>query len=659
MSMSRIKAVVTVLALAVIVSLTSSANAAAVKVVIAGSSAMFNTAALGAYNNGSGVTGTGAVAPLFHWTSKSNSLSLQDSRPSLVGGTANEDAATVWVVWDSATTGVSGTPNIWVYAKVDTVVGDRCFFANPACTVVDFANPTTFADWKAAGAQQLGTNLWGADTTIASAPNGAAVLSVLEGVVGTMTVNAVATDIRPEDAYFAIARANSALGANSYDAAHSDSLDGLGYNSSNASGTAVNESGTCVKQTTPAKLVGTPIMSAFQNTGITTDAANVLSFNLSGKDPFSCNTLAAYSVSNVGGEPIIFVHGQQNTLNGLTTATEAQLQQVFSGTNTDASAFGLSAGNINAYLREPTSGTMNTTEAVVFRYPTLYSSAGGTTGTGLSQETGVGTPTPGTTSNPLNNFQSGAGLGMRWRGIGTSEVVNSVQCSTDGAGSKCTGGNTANTNHTDGIAYTFFSYGNVAALSDNTKFAYIQLNGVDPIFTSFSSKIDPGQPAAANGAMPGATETTFPACENTIWQGKLSFPNVRNGSYRAWSILRMAYASSVATDVKDLITTSNKFAVIGVPDYIPVTAVAIAANGGCGSLKFEDPGFTLTRAHYQQRDGADAALGKAPVTSGTTEAGGDMGGAIVLNVTTAPATLTQVTQTENGASYTPALRPNN
>jgi len=651
MSMLRMKSVLTVLTVVAIVGLVSVAHAAPIKVVAAGSSAMFQTAALGAYNSGSCVSG--GTAPCFHWTSGSNKLSLQDSRPTSVGGSNNEDAATVWVVWDSST--VAGGPDVWIYAKVDSVVGDRCFFGDPPCQVVDFLNPTTFADWTAAGANQISSTLWGdgsSDTSLT-----AAVLAIVEKA-NNLPVNVAATDIRPEDAWFAIGRANSSLGANSYDAANSDGLDGLGYNANNAPGVVPSTSTSSCTKITLAKGVGTPIMSAFQNTGTTTDAANVLAFNLSGFDPFSCTKLPTYTVASVGAEPVVFVHGQQNNLAGLQNATEAQLQQVFSGTNTDASAFGLSAASINAYLREATSGTMNTTEATVFRYPTLYSSVAGVGKPveGLSQETGVGVPTPGSASNPLQLKSAGTGLGFRWRGIGTSEVVNSVLCSTDSAGSKCNG-KTANSNNVDGIAYTFFSYGNVKVLADNTKFAYITLDGVDPIFQSFDQAMDPGQPAAANGAIPGSTETTFPACENKIWKGGLSFPNVRIGAYRAWNILRLAYSSTVATPVSNLIKASNTYAVTTVPDYIPLAAVTIAAGGACGSAKFVDPGFVLGRSHYQQLDGSDALLGKAPVDTGSSEAGGDMGGKILLNVSSAPATETQGVQSSNSHNYSPALRP--
>ena len=56
--------------------------------------------------------------------------------------------------------------------------------------------------------------------------------------------------------------------------------------------------------------------------------------------------------------------------------------------------------------------------------------------------------------------------------------------------------------------------------------------------------IDPGQPATAGvlpnaSTLPAACAADFPCAENQIWSGNLSFPNLRNGSYREWSVLRV------------------------------------------------------------------------------------------------------------------------
>jgi len=646
MSNSRLNSIVAVLVLTAIVGMAPLAHATtpAFPVVIAGSSAMWQTMALGAYNNGKGPAD--AVAPTFHWTSASNALSLQDCRVETVGATScNEDAATVWVVWDSST--AVGGPNVWVYAKVDSVVGDRCFFAQPQCRVFDFNNPSTNSDWTAAGANKISSTLWGDNSSDTTLP--ASVLTIVEGTLNV--VNTAATDIRAEDAAWAIARVNSVLGASTKGGANSDGVDGLGYGV-NAAG--VPATATCPTPITLAQGQGTAIYSGYGHTGTSTDAANVLAFNISGKDPFTCTTIPTYTVSNVGAAPIVFVNSRSNTLANLVNASERQLENVFSGTNTDASALGLAAGNINAFVREPLSGTYNTTEATVMRYPTLYSAATPQPIEGISQE--KYTACTGVVQNPLAGQACAvhSGSGLRWRGIGTSEVIGGVQNSNN---------TTKTSNPTDGIAYAFFSYGNVSALADQAGFGYIQLNGVDPIFATYKSAVDLQQPAAANGMLPGASETTFPTCEKNIWRNGFSFPNVRNGTYRAWSLLHMLYNSSQTTPVKDLIATSNTYVVTSVPDYIPAGKVVTPANSTCGTAAYTDLGLQLVRSHYQQFDGNGAALGGAPAfpgtsSSNTTGPGGDMGG-MIIPTTLGAATAYQTYVTQSGdasGGLGPALR---
>lgn len=632
-----------------------------VKVVIAGSSALFNAVGLGAYNGGN--CPADGVAPCAHWTGKT-SLVLQDTRVS----PANNDSAKIFVVWDSST--VANGPNIWVYANVDSVVGDRCFFAVPACEIVDTSG--TNAGWTATGAGLISSGLWGADVAMP-----AAVLAIVEAP-GNVKVNVAATDIRPEDAWFAVNRVNSALGASSIGLASggSDGLDGLGYNANNAAGIAPNyvtsTTGTC-SALTNAKAVGTQIYSSFQHSGTSTDAANVLAFNILGKDPISCTAIPTYTVKSVGADPVVFVFSRTSALVGLANATEQQLQQVFSGTNTDAAAFGLTAGSINAYIREPLSGTMNTTEASVFRYPTLYSTntALAQPVEGLSQETGVGTPTGGSSSNPLAKAAAG-GSGFRFRAIGTGEEVNSVLCSALKTASACASNysNTVNT-PADGIGYAFFSYGNVANLADSSNYGYVTLNGIDPVFVSYQGGIDFGQPKfstyGAYGVLPTAADAppaAFPMCENQIWKYGESYPNVRNGQYRAWSVLRLVYGTAQATPVTDLVTASNKFVVSSIPDYVPfaaVTGITCAAPPTGGTTITGDPGLKVWHSHYQQLDGDDRPLGKAPVNTDTADAGGDMGGAILIYEATLgiPDASTYLVNSSTVNNLSPALRPKN
>src|SRR6202051_1278465 len=435
--MSRMKSIFAGLPLSAVVTIVPQVQAQTFKTIIAGSSGMWQALGVGAYNNGTSIVAGGGQT--FHWTSASNAVNLTDTRVTPV----NNDGGTLWVVWDSA-----APPNVWVYDKVDSVVGGRCYFAAPKCNVN--GTSSTFA---AAGAGQISASIWDADSSLPP--------SIQSLLVAGQFINVAATDIRPEDAAFAACRVNSQRGASAQGGGSSDGLDGLGYNANNNAGVCpVYAAGTA-----QSKGLGSPILSGYPGS---TSQANVLAFNLSGHDPIS-NTLlpAAFTVTSVGVAPMVFIIERgKGQLSNLTNASETQLQAAFSGTNCDASAFGLPAGDINIFLRAPLSGTMNTTEATVFRRPTVYPGAV----LGLSQETLVGA------NNPLK-AQAGtcaSGAGSRYRAIGTGEAVKGVQHSGDGTFSDAV----------DGIAYTFFSYGNVSSIANQSKYGYITLNGVDPIFAS-------------------------------------------------------------------------------------------------------------------------------------------------------------------------------
>src|ERR1700756_18082 len=118
--MNRIKCVFAALCLAAVVGIVPQSQAQTVKVMIAGSSAMWQTMALGAYNNGTSIAAGGAT---HHYTSTSN-FNLTDTRTTV----ATNDGGGIWIVWDDSL-------NVWAYIKVDSVVGVRCYFARPACNV--------------------------------------------------------------------------------------------------------------------------------------------------------------------------------------------------------------------------------------------------------------------------------------------------------------------------------------------------------------------------------------------------------------------------------------------------------------------------------------------------------------------------------------------
>src|SRR5262252_3992200 len=156
--MSRINAVFAALLLAAMATLCPAASAVITskgQVVISGSSAAWQSMALAAYNAGACPSASFTVhPPCLHYTSTFN---LNDTRPTLNGhgGTTNVDPGGVWIVWDSPT---AGTRNVWVFLKVDSIVGDRCFFANPKCTITA---PPNYV-WSPGGGL-IDPGLWGTD----------------------------------------------------------------------------------------------------------------------------------------------------------------------------------------------------------------------------------------------------------------------------------------------------------------------------------------------------------------------------------------------------------------------------------------------------------------------------------------------------------------
>jgi hypothetical protein len=602
--MSCMKSIFALLFLTLIVSMMPQAQAAtSAEVTIVGASAEWQTLGLAAYS----LAGAGAG----HWTSASNAINVTDTRVTPV----NVDAGTLWIVWNAAAT------KVWSFAKVDAIVGVRCYFAQPQCSVSG-----TLANLSGSGSNQISSAFWGADSALPS--------NVQSLFTTGLTTNVAATFERPEDAAFLTCRVNSILGSGAYGGAASDGLDGLGYN-------AVNASGVCpangLGQASGA-YVGTPIKSGYPGS---TSTANVLAFNIKGKDPVSGTTIPAYTVVEIGAAPLVFItERDKGQLSNLVDATPAQLQQAFSGTNCDASAFGLPAAGINIFINEGISGQGNVAEATVFRRPTVYTGSGSGTVLGLSQESNVGA------NNPLAG-QSGTcltGAGARYRAIGSSEEVKSVQNSGKNFG-------------TDGIGYGIFSYGNFSSIANNPTYGYITLNNVDPIFASYGPQsstglgYDPGQPTSA-GVLPAAANlpascaSAFPCPENKIWAGGLSFPNLRNGTYPAWSVFRLISNGTGLTNSKALVKSAQAVAVTSVPDFVPF--VKTTADG------IADPGLLVVRSHYQQYDGAGTFIGAAPVNSGTTEAGGDLGGQVLLcaTLTTCPKA-TQLVQGNQGLQVRP------
>jgi hypothetical protein len=565
--------------------LVPAANAAvSVKFVAGGSSAMWQSVGIAANS----LCGTGCA----HWTAKGKTAGgnnwgqLSDSRSSAIV----VEPGNLWVVWNSAQT------SAWAYLTVDSIVGNRCFFAVPRCKLqVDSTAQST------AGQGLISSALWGADA--------ASIPAAIYAAINNAVLTAAGTDIRPEDAKFEECRVNSILNTTNYT--------GLGYN------TAV-PSGTCPVFSDPlSHKTGTAILSSVPGSSA---KANPVAFNIvaGSADPFdttgTTHLVPKFVTIPVGADVIVPIVNRKNTTTGLgkvvgtqfavTNITDSLFRSVFEGTNCNGSVLSsqLSAA-IFPWLREPLSGTYTTTEFTIVRNtgasPHVFL-------THDSQEDGVNPSLA--NNNPLNLPCTGSGTqGKRQRGIGTGEVMNGVG----------TAGGVLNT--TDGISYTFYSFGNVSKMAGSASYGYLTLDGTDPIFLSYTGS-EPGQ--NGKGQLPTCTA---PCPVSKFWSGS-SFPNLRNGTYRAWSVLR------VVTDVQPSGTCSTN----PNTNFCNTTAVVTRAQSDVSNTVPDFVPFaslTKYRSHYTQ-----SGISPNNGLSGQTEAGGDVGGCIEPTGP-APGTLNQVQKT--------------
>ena len=529
-----------------------------------GSSALFQSASLAAFQ----LAGAGAG----HYTA-SNGGAILDTRAPTTLPIPNE-LGTLSVVWNAAMT------QAWTYLSVDSVVGNRAYFAQPR-TTLQLAAPL-----PAAG-QKISTALWGADA--------ATIPAVVITMINNMPFNVAFTDILPADAKFAQNRVNC--------------------------GTATTAVLGCLGYGTADPNVGTAIQSHFSAA-----VAHPVNFNIFGSDPITGNAIPSYTVVPVGVAPIIFIANRTNAAGLGQTALfsditfEATAQLLFTGIDCAGSAWGAyDAAHtfaVTPILREPWSGTMNTFEFNIM----VTNGQGSTTNGWFSQESIFNPPffVPSTfnanqpaTNNPLNgacatasNGYASFPQGNRMRAIGTGEMVSSVKATADS------------------IGYLFFGYGNVSSIAASASYGYLTYQTVDPInpsgsyATPFSSG---GLVYPGGGQLPSCT-APCPIAVNT------SFPNLRTGGYRRWSVLRgVADTGSAAlTNLQAVANTAANQINGTVPDFLPWNATTDGDNGmGIYRIHFA-PGMTGTPVvNFNATNTPNNGI-----TNPALEAGGDVGGCL-------------------------------
>jgi hypothetical protein len=579
--MTRFKSLLVAAVAAATVAVVPAASAqATVHFVGAGSSAQFLMAAIAtdqAACNASGqtlpCTPTGGTGTIKHWTLKSGGY-ISDNRDSL--GRITNEVGNVAMTWIDD--GSGNVTDLWFVISVDSTVGVRSVLAQETSGPGDQVTVTAASGTPGAGLVSP-NNLW-PDNSADSALEANAITAI-----NGQHVNVGLTDIRPEDALFATVRAYSTLNTTTWA--------GLGY-----VGPVANK-------------IGAPI-----NSGQPTSTANAtpIAFALKGKnDPFTAIPVPAYTTIPIGAAPIVFIANNnssssfpKNLVSGITPGVHASgqvypLERLFAGVvpcDTDAAAFGGNddgAGTpLTLFLREPLSGTMNTTEFSLFRTfgddgPPATNAAYGT------QENGVVNPTR-APYNPLN--LSCPTHGSRSRAIGTGEVV--------GAAGK--GGLVGTSNS---LGYIFYGFANASKMT-GSGFNYLTIDGVDPIGLG-----------SAGQQLPNCTGTTCPA---SLWSGSLSYPNVRNGTYKAWSIYRwIVYNGNTDPYGPTLVAQAAQDDVDGdVADFIPF-------HTSTGSDGLEVYHSHFTQETFAGNNGAATtanSLDGGNTLGGTTEAGGDEGGLI-------------------------------
>ena len=105
-----------------------------------------------------------------------------------------------------------------------------------------------------------------------------------------------------------------------------------------------------------------------------------------------------------------------------------------------------------------------------------------------------------------------------------------------------------------------------------------------------------------------------------------SLPNVRNGSYKIWNILRIISDATTTNNYKHalaLVQDAQRDVDHIVPDFVPFVCVD-AGTGKCTG----EPGLQVFRAHYPITGLATKASNGN--TGEPAEAGGDLGGGVFL-----------------------------
>jgi len=516
---------------------------------------------------------------------------IHDIRVDSSSDTVPDVKGNVWIVWDDT---ADPNRNICMYVNVDSGVGIRALFAFPQGII---SLPAADCSGTQTGDNLISSVLLnGASDEVLPVGICNSINSAANTPAGTV-INVAMSDVRPEDAFFAHLRvffntcqSGTCLGY--------PSLGGLGQIQGPVNGTAA-------------------FKSAF-SAGTLAAATFTLPGGGSNSDPISGQPIPAplfrFSTSEVGAAPVMVVvnktqsgaaHLGDPTLTGVSTFT---LAATLDGTLTHTAdlfsnyAAGTQANiPLNAWVREPISGTYNTMEFDVVRSRRYASTQ--ENGNIPSANCFGGRPLnppnnkaaynaalcTAAITNPMNIAGANGG-GLRRRAIGTGDMVNALSATADSLG------------------YAFWSFGNFAASGtvNPANLKYLTVDGVDPLASTYST-----------GALPQCPNpiTAPNFCTGVLVPvGQQPFPHIADGTYPIWAELQMVTLVPPypqATLAQALLAGSQSEVVNKVPDYIPASAL------------------NVFRAHWTQSyAGISPRNGHCLNGAGGALTGSQMGGAI-------------------------------
>jgi len=600
-----------------------SSSAQAIPIVAVGSSALFPSAAISATK---GDPVRGVATPLCGSRFWTGSASAIDARKSLTSPNIPDEGGNLWVAWDN-----DASPTIiCAYLSVDTIVGQRLFFGQGASGNATLSIPT--AACTTAGGNKIAF-VW--DTATSGLP--LAVHNALMGNSGASCAaptnpvhfNVAFTDVRPEDAQF--------IGNNR-----------VLCNDANATAFFPPDDKSCMGFGPGVSSPGTAVVSSFSGS-----SAQAVAYSFTGSDPISGIAIPASTTAGVGAESIIIIANTlDNTsagfgtlmstgvLNNVTSHTLSALytrQAFFTRDLVGGTPGALAQNFVRLLQREPMSGTYTTFEWQVIRQRDGFNAN--------SQETGIlGPSQPGyssacfvqnadafptvTCSNPLS-FCIGGNCGLRTRVIGTGQMVSTANNASFAPAQSILG-------------YAFWSLG---SFGGKANIKYLKLDGEDPLFTGYSVHngafpgVVAGQGTVAITPPPaagqcggyfngdgGATIADFSCNAYTL----PTFDSIQAGNYRAWNIIRAAYFGSAQSpsfaplNIAGFIAGAQDQAAPAnppstkIPDFLPTQ---ICANAACSS-------FTQILNSFRSHYSIGGVVGNNGIQSGSTEAGGDVAGAV-------------------------------